>query len=349
MGKMSLPYVEENRKTVNGKSYVYYFYRREGKRFRLPHMMSPEFSHVYDRIDKAFKNDDDIQIFPPGSLGQLIVDYKETSAFKQLVKKSRAYYRRYLDELAEKNGHIPAKKITRDALYNYLEKFAATPRTANQRGQVIRRLFSFAVDRKQATYGIRENPLARMDRMKEGPGHRPAEEFEIEEFRRQHPLGTRKRTAFEIALNTGQRGGDVVAMMRHHRQGGEIFVAQDKGSERLWIPESADLTEALDAYLRTHDSLMILASEKGGSQLSTDTFRHEMREAYDEAALPKDFTTHGLRYAAATRIRELGCDWEDIGAITGHTTASMARKYSRQKRRAKLVVAKIDSATRNKK
>jgi len=55
-------------------------------------------------------------------------------------------------------------------------------------------------------------------------------------------------------------------------------------------------------------------------------------------------TAHGLRYTAATRLRERGVDWEDIAAITGHQTVQMARKYSRQRRAATVAMRKLADA-----
>lgn len=52
----------------------------------------------------------------------------------------------------------------------------------------------------------------------------------------------------------------------------------------------------------------------------------------------------GLRYTATTRLRELGVDWVEIGAITGNQTAEMARKYSNQRRAAKVAIARLNAA-----
>lgn len=49
------------------------------------------------------------------------------------------------------------------------------------------------------------------------------------------------------------------------------------------------------------------------------------------------FDIHSLRYAAASELAAAGCSDDLIAAVTGHTTASMVRKYSqaaRQKSRA---------------
>ena len=58
----------------------------------------------------------------------------------------------------------------------------------------------------------------------------------------------------------------------------------------------------------------------------------------------KEFKAHGLRYTAAAALHELGCDWETIGAITGHKTVEMVRKYTEKKRRAKLAISRLNKA-----
>lgn len=49
-----------------------------------------------------------------------------------------------------------------------------------------------------------------------GDGHRLWEEEEISIYRNHWLLGTVKRTAFELTLNSGQRGSDVIAMECSH-------------------------------------------------------------------------------------------------------------------------------------
>ncbi len=56
-------------------------------------------------------------------------------------------------------------------------------------------------------------------------------------------------------------------------------------------------------------------------------------------------TIHELRYTAGTRLQELGLGDSTIGAILRHRTAEMVRKYSEQKRRARLAIATLDRGT----
>jgi integrase len=139
-------------------------------------------------------------------------------------------------------------------------------------------------------------------------------------------------------LNTGQRTVDVIAMQRGHIRNGEISVRQQKTGARVWVPLSRDLAEVLDVWLKTHDSLMLVPSERTGGRLTVSALRQIMRPAYAAGSLPEDCHSHGLRYTAAVRLSELGCDWETISSITGHETVSMVRK----RRGARLAIKRLD-------
>jgi integrase len=188
-----------------------------------------------------------------------------------------------------------------------------------------------------------QNPARRPKQLETGDGHRPWEESEIEAFRRRWPVDTVERVAFELALNTAQRGGDIIAMTRKHYFGGLIHVTQNKTGVRVPVPVSADLHAVLDPWLATHKHIVVLATATGRS-FKADHFRHVMRDAYTAAGLPGDCTTHGLRYTAAVVLHELGCDWETISAITGHETVEMVRHYLRRKRGAKPAITSLDEA-----
>lgn len=94
---------------------------------------------------------------------------------------------------------------------------------------------------------------------------------------------------------------------------------------------------------------MVLTSETG-RRFKVDYFRHTMRAAFDALPALKEVfggtrvTTHGLRYTAATIMRDLDLDWQAIGDITGHRTAEMARKYADKRRRVRLSISKLNAA-----
>jgi integrase len=238
-------------------------------------------------------------------------------------------------------GSLPASDIQRHHVLALRDKYAATPAAANYLIRVLRLLMTFAVDRSWR----RDNPAQRPKRLKTGDGHRPWEEWELDQFRAHWPADSEERLALELLVNTGQRGVDVNAMVRTHYRAGLISVVQKKTGARVEIRAAADLRAILDPWLENHPDTLLLLPGKRGKGRGIDAFRHWFSAASAAAGLD-GVTTHGLRYAAATRLAELGLDWQSIADITGHQTMEMARKYSEKRRRATLAIAKLDAATK---
>ncbi|MCA1907987.1 MAG: tyrosine-type recombinase/integrase [Magnetospirillum sp.] len=302
----------------------------------------------------------------PGTIAALIEHYRGSQEFKGLRDKTRRDYTRYLEVIREEWGKNRVAGIDREAVLNLRDAFQDTPRTANYVMAVLRLLLTFAVDRP-SVYGLKHNPASRPKKLKTGDGHRPWEEGEIAAFRAHWRLGTVERTAFEIGLNTGQRGEDIIAMERVHiGADGSIAVAQEKTGARVWVPQSLDLMAALAAWDKAQAERvsaveaagkpvplamrrMLLTTETGRA-FKVDRFRHVMIGAYQDvgglhAGLESGgVTTHGLRYTAATILHELGNDWDTIASITGHETVQMVRKYTAKKRKAKVAIASLDKA-----
>lgn len=341
MAPVDLPYLDIYR----SKGRLYAYYRRGKRRVRITddagQGLSPGdlgFLAAYQRIHAGF------EAAPAprgeaGTLAHLIEHYRASPDFSAKAEKTRKDYTRYMDELKRDYGTLPIRTMPRDFIFALRDKHANTPRKANYLIQILRLLFSYAMDRP-ATFGVTVNPAARPKALKGGGGHRPWEEREINAYRTHWPKGTWERVAFELMLNTGQRGGDVVKMTRSHVTGGMVHVVQSKTGTRVDIPISRDLSDALTPWLADHPHLAVLG------KVGVDRFRHRMADAFRAAGLD-NVTTHGLRYTAATRLRELGLDWEEIGCITGHQTAEMARKYTRQRRTASVAIRLLDGATKN--
>lgn len=80
-------------------------------------------------------------------------------------------------------------------------------------------------------------------------------------FRAYWPKGSRERLVFELALNTGQRRGDLVDMGWQHVTGDAIHVRQNKTGARVAIPITPELRAVLDALPR--DRLAFLTTATG--------------------------------------------------------------------------------------
>jgi integrase len=342
--RIDLPGVNTvTKRLANGSRRIYYYHRATG--LRLPDdPASEEFRRRVEELNSGGAAPAvPAEEAPAGSFAALIIAYRSGPEWRQLKPKTQKDYLRYLEVIRETWGTLAVAKLERRHVLALRDKYSANPRTANYIVQVLRLLLTWAVDR-----GLRkDNPALRPKLLKTGEGHRPWEEEEIAAMRQRWAIGTWERTAFELLLNTGQRGGDVAPMVRAQIKGGEISVAQEKTGARVWVPVSAELKEALDAWLPKLDGLVLLPGARkrsAGRPLTIDAFRHRMADAYAEADLPDDCTTHGLRYTAATVLHELGCDWETIASITGHETVAMVRKYIEKRRRARLAIDSLNRA-----
>jgi integrase len=117
---------------------------------------------------------------------------------------------------------------------------------ANLTRSVLSKVIAYAID-----IGVRaDNPFAGLKPYRLGTYHTWTD-AEIAQFERRWPLGTRERLAFALLLYTGQRGGDVVKMLRSDIVDGRIRVAQDKARKgtinELLIPIHPALARALQA------------------------------------------------------------------------------------------------------
>jgi integrase len=338
--KLDLPYLWAAKK---GR---YWFYRRSGQ--FIPIRLRPAddgFLEAYERIHRTFAvQASRDQPVIPGTLSHLISQYRASPDFAGLADRTRKDYGQYLDILKRSHGHRPVATMPREAVLRLRDEYSDKPRTSNYLISVLRLIFSYAADR-QETFRLPSNwinPAQKPKRLREGPGHRPWEEAEIAAYRKQWPIGKLERVLFETFLNTGQRGEDIAPMIRRQYHHGEIAVLQQKTRERVWIPASQDLRDALDPWL-AHDHVVLFPTATG-RQLQPNHMRHLMRAAIRAAALPDDCTLHGLRYTFATRGLELGLDWQTVESIVGHRTAQMANKYTAKRRHARLVIATLDAA-----
>jgi integrase len=323
------------KRLADGSVRIHYYHRPTGQKLP-PDPTSPEFVARLQELNRPVS----AAVIDPRSIAALIITYKSSPEFKQLAPASAKKYSASLERLRDAWGTLPARGIQRHHVLALRDKYAETPAGANHLVQVLSLLLSFAVDRNW----LKDNPAQRLKRLKTGDGHRPWEEWELEKFREHWPAGTEERLALELLVNTGQRGGDVNAMVRTHYRAGFISVVQEKTGARLEIPVTIDLRNVLDPWLAEHPNNLLLLPGKLGKGRGIDALRHWLSQAAIDAGVD-GVTIHGLRYTAATRLAELGLDWQSIADITGHQTMAMALKYSEKRRRSTLSIARLDAAT----
>src|SRR4029079_2163755 len=100
---------------------------------------------------------------------------------------------------------------------------ADTPGAANTIVRMLKLVLNFAVEDGLIT----ANPAAKMKLLKVGEWRAWTDE-ECAAFEARWPAGSMERRAYLLAVFTGQRKADIVAMTRAHRKDGAIRVLQGK-------------------------------------------------------------------------------------------------------------------------
>jgi integrase len=225
-----------------------------------------------------------------------------------------------------------------------MEEVASKPGMARNMLSMLRVLIALAIEdgihQDDPTVGIKRPKLS-------ADGWHTWTEDEIAAFEAKHPIGSRARLAFALALYTGQRAADLIKMGRQHVRDGMINVAQQKTGARLWVGVHTDLKAIIDSVPSVH--LIFLISEKGKPYAGATSFSHAMNRWAKEAGLT-GCPLHGLRKACCRRLAEAGCTTSEIMAISGHKSLAEVERYTKaaeQKIMAARAIARTQAYPRN--
>jgi len=325
----------------DGRAY-YYFRRRGARRLRLPGLpWSAEFMQAYQR---ALEQHRPAKTGHParGSIADVVASYVDCFAARcELSAGTQATRRRILQNYARDFGHKPIASVTTDELtqmFAPMQKHGA----AENLLKAIRGLMKWCTERGL----IKSDPSAgvKLKRSK-GPGFPTWSEDEIAQFEFHHPVGSKPRLAFALALYTGQRRGDVIRMGRQHLRDCDdehlralgvrniLPLRQQKTGTPVKVPIHPELQMILDATPSEHLTFIVNA---WGKPFTPGAFSNWFREQCDAAKLPKTLSAHGLRKAACRRLAEAGCTTHEIMAISGHKSLAEVERYTREAERARL-------------
>ena len=338
-GPVTLKYVQrfEDR---HGK--VRYYYRREGyPRVALPEPTDPTFMAEYMKASGA-------EMLPPRSLAPkagtvpaLVDAYLNSTDFLRNKESSRKVTQSILLRFVRIVGPRMVAEMQREHVMKIIASMADTPAAANNMLKKVRTLMGWAI-----LEGWRkDDPTAKIKKFREGTHHTWTDE-ELAEFEAYWPLGTRERTAYAMALYTGQRREDLATRTRRHynAEAGTMWVVQEKTGAELEIPVHPELARAIEAWNPRH--LVLLASPDGRGT-SVAGLGNMVAKAIGKAGLPDRCVLHGLRKAAARRLAEAGCSAHEIMAITGHKSLEEVERYCAAARQKQLGRGAMDKLIRN--
>jgi integrase len=151
-----------------------------------------------------------------------------------------------------------------------------------------------------------------------------------------------------LAIWTGQRQGDLLALPWSAYDGTHIRLRQSKTGARVVIPVGAPLKALLDKT--TKRSTVILVNSDG-MPWTPDGFRVSWRKACAKAGIV-GVTFHDLRGTAVSRLALAGCTDTEIATLTGHSLKDVyaildAFYLNRDPALAESAIRKLESRTKS--
>ena len=122
------------------------------------------------------------------------------------------------------------------------------------------------------------------------------------------------RLAMLLAINTGQRQGDLLRLPWSAYDGKTIKLRQKKTGAYVPIPVADELKAALDAAPRQSP---IMLTNSDGQAVERKRIPRRVGQGNDAAGI-RGLTFHDLRGTAVVTLARAGCNEVEIYSITGH-------------------------------
>ena len=262
-----------------------------------------------------------------GTIAALAAAFLKSPEFERLSPNTQTYHRTHLDCLAPL-ANFPARMLDRAHVLSLRDKISDKPRTADQRVAVIRRLYSWGIDRMLVT----SNPALAVGKLDVDPGsYEPWTSAQKSTFRASNPPQA-FLTAYMIANYASPRRGDILRLTRAHYNGDTIRLTPRKTKRRGVhvgvIPCHYELRAYLDAL---PIDVGLLVPGPNGKAWEPSAFSNAFRAFLDGIGLT-ECHLHGLRHSCATALIEAGCTDEEAESITLHAAGGSLRRYTKRVR-----------------
>lgn len=243
-----------NKRLASGERRTYYYAWRGGPRITAE-AGTREFIAEYVRLTRA-------RAEAPynGSMAELIRAYLASPEFANLRPATASEYRRYIEDIETEFFDLPLAAIddrgSRSVFLAWRDRYAATPRAADLRFGVLRRLLSFGVDRELIT----RNPVLNVKDI--GKGSRKDaiwSDAQIAAFKKSAPEYLVR--AMMLALWTGQRQADVLKLTWSGYDGTHIRLRQSKGGKQVRVKVADELRDVLEVAPKTAVTILTNGGE----------------------------------------------------------------------------------------
>ena len=291
---------------------------------------SPEFLAQYVSITNMLEKD----LTPrAGTLGKLIVEYKQHPAFTDLAAKTKSDYElyfRYLSPIFD----TPIQQFSTPLIVKIRDKIAQQHgrRSGNYVKTVLSVVFSWAKERGYCA----TNPAAEIKSLKAPKGapqaNRPWTDMERENVLAALPK--HMRLPIVLMMFCGLDPQDALRLPKTAIVDGRIDVRRGKTGVAVWMPLPQPVKAELEREENVKTDSVTVCLNSQGKPWTVSGFRASWRpirmRLEGDGAVEKGLTLKGLRHTVATILAEMGMDERTIADVLGQKTIEMARHYSRR-------------------
>jgi integrase len=251
---------------------------------------------------------------PTGVLQALLFRFQDSAEFQfDISPRTRRDYIKQIKRIERAFGDFPIKGLddprATSIFLEWRDELAKTSlRQADYAYGTLSRILSWAQKRRLIT----ENPCAKGGKLYHGSRiDKIWGDEDVERFLRVAP--TNLRLAMLLAINTGQRQGDLLRLPWSAYDGANIKLRQGKTGAYVPVPVTDELKAALDAAPRKSP---IMLTSNDGKPWSESGFQGAWGKATKRAGI-QELTFHDLRGTTVVTLARAGCNEVEIYSITG--------------------------------
>jgi integrase len=307
--RVRLKGINSKRKRLAGGTFKTYWYAWKGGPPLRGEPGTPEFIASYNEAVAT-------KITPPsGVLLAILFQFQESAEFQFGISlRTRKDYIKQIKRIERAFGDFPIKALSdprsRSVFLDWRDQLAQTSlRQADYAYGTLARILSWAHGRGL----IAKNPCSKAGKLYHGSrADRIWNDEDVERFLTTAP--TYLKLAMLLAVNTGQRQGDLLRLPWSAYDGTMIKLRQRKNGAYVAIPVADVLKNALDAAPRRSP---IILTNSNGKPWSESGFQSAWGKATTRASV-RGLTFHDLRGTAVVTLARAGCNEVEIYSITGH-------------------------------
>ena len=299
---------------TNGETVRYGYYGRGKDAIRLGREDDPEFLL---RLAAARKPE-----VPSDTVSGLVRRYRGSVEFSRLRPLTRRDYFKQLDRIELKFGKLSLRAMSdrsiAEHIYAWRDELAASPRRADYAIQVLKLLLSWGVKRGfvETNRAIGVERLYRADRREKSWS---PEQIDTLLQSAAEPLGR----ALLLALETGQRQGDLLTLPWSSLKHDVIELRQSKTRQPVAIPVSPTLKTCLENAPKGRATTILTRGDGLPWDPKGNGFRAAWRDACKKAGVV-GVTFHDLRGTFVTRRLAEGWTTLEVAVCTGHSLRDLS-------------------------